>query len=473
MEPSKAVLEDQCFRDFFPISNKKYKSIYDDLRNIGDYDWNSYLNLFDADQRKNKNYCKRKCYNQRFSPGKYKNKNLYPIKEELLEFIQLMDADPTDDKKNCIWTIEHKGQLLNLDVKDVNKNIKLFQDNYPTKALPPTYEELLFDVEKTIYSSKGKTIKEKDIMVLYDGKDGKLIVPLTVEASCKYGKGTKWCTAATESQNYFEYYQESGPLYIWITKPDKKKFQFHFEKFEFADMLDEPLKTEDILYFRNKHPVISQLFKDRERELLNEYLINKTLYIDNNTFFYYYAHLLNGEWPRLEKIILENPKIQEDFKQNFKFYVEDSIDKIKYLNEKVVKDSELLDMNEEYDLKGLINFSEVLRFLNTIQERLKIDLGKDINSNIQKYFDMIKETSIYNTWNEIKDRDINEINRIHRSVTWDDEYLYEEDRDMLLNIQSVMLSLKNMIAKIPQVSFSNELEIYLRKIDQILRYNNY
>ncbi len=57
--------------------------------------------------------------------------------------------------------IENKGQLLDLDVEDVNKNIKLFQDNYPSKALPPTYEELLFDIEKTIYSSKGKTIKEK------------------------------------------------------------------------------------------------------------------------------------------------------------------------------------------------------------------------------------------------------------------------------------------------------------------------
>lgn len=276
MEPSKAVTEDQCFRDFFPKKNKKYKSIYDDLGNIDPYDWNSYLNLLDADQRENKNYCNRKCYNQRFSPHKYnKIKSLKPGDDELKEFIKLMDMDPTEEKKNCIWTIEHKEQLL--DVKDVNKNIKLFQDNYSNKALPKTYEELLFDVDKTIYSSEGKTIKEKDIRVLYDGQYGKLIEPLTVDASCKYGKGTKWCTAATESDNYFEDYQKSGPLYIWITKPDKKKFQFHFENFEFADMLDKPLKTEDILYFSNIDPVISQLFEDRENELLNEYLINKTM----------------------------------------------------------------------------------------------------------------------------------------------------------------------------------------------------
>ena len=85
---------------------------------------------------------------------------------------------------------------------------------------------------------------------------------------------------------------------------------------------------------------------------------------------------------------------------------------------------------------------------------------------------MIEKTSIYNDWNEIKE-DMKQINRI-QSVIYNEGYLNKEDRNMLLNIQSAILSLKNKIAKIPQVSFSYELGIYLSEIDGILnKYHNY
>lgn len=56
--------------------------------------------------------------------------------------------------------------------------------------------------------------------VVYD--DGKLFVvnPLDYKASCYYGKGTKWCTAA-ETDTHFKKYNEDGKLFYIIdrTKP--------------------------------------------------------------------------------------------------------------------------------------------------------------------------------------------------------------------------------------------------------------
>ena len=70
-----------------------------------------------------------------------------------------------------------------------------------------------------------------------------VIIPHTQEASCYYGKNTQWCTAATDSYNMFNHYNNQGPLFINIRKTDGKKFQFHFETNSFMDETDTPIRT--------------------------------------------------------------------------------------------------------------------------------------------------------------------------------------------------------------------------------------
>jgi hypothetical protein len=76
-----------------------------------------------------------------------------------------------------------------------------------------------------------KTQKDKEIKKdakKYETGDWVIIVPETEEASCKYGKGTTWCTASTETNNLFSKYKTQGDLYILINKkyPDDK-YQLH------------------------------------------------------------------------------------------------------------------------------------------------------------------------------------------------------------------------------------------------------
>lgn len=73
-----------------------------------------------------------------------------------------------------------------------------------------------------------------------------VIVPKTEEASCYYGKNTKWCTAATSTYNRFDQYNRKGRLYININKKTKEKYQFHFESDEFKDSADGDINLDDI-----------------------------------------------------------------------------------------------------------------------------------------------------------------------------------------------------------------------------------
>ena len=123
-----------------------------------------------------------------------------------------------------------------IEVKDINKYhslqelyniIKVFMDN-PEIA--------------TSNSDEVRRIKEGADKVFENG-EWLVIVPHTKEASCYYGKGTQWCTAAEQSHNMFDHYNSQGNLYINIRKSDGEKFQFHFESGSFMDATDTPIES--------------------------------------------------------------------------------------------------------------------------------------------------------------------------------------------------------------------------------------
>ena len=94
-------------------------------------------------------------------------------------------------------------------------------------------------------SEEERRIKANEAKRVYESPEWLVIVPLTREAACLYGKGTKWCTAAEESDNYFDYYNEQGPLYININRRDGRKYQVHFETKSFMDARDEETDAEE------------------------------------------------------------------------------------------------------------------------------------------------------------------------------------------------------------------------------------
>jgi hypothetical protein len=80
-----------------------------------------------------------------------------------------------------------------------------------------TLDELITAITNYEGKSRRNIKKVQGGNVVYD--DGKYFVvnPLNHEASCYYGKGTKWCTAA-ETDTHFKKYNEDGKLFYIIDK---------------------------------------------------------------------------------------------------------------------------------------------------------------------------------------------------------------------------------------------------------------
>ena len=100
---------------------------------------------------------------------------------------------------------------------------------------------------KTVVDSALKA--EKDVRVskeaakVYEDDEVVIMAPFTVEASCKYGSGSKWCIAATSGQNnanpHFDDYSKHSNFYFFIRKNVSNKndpkgykyaLQFRFDR---------------------------------------------------------------------------------------------------------------------------------------------------------------------------------------------------------------------------------------------------
>jgi uncharacterized protein YlxW (UPF0749 family) len=164
--------------------------------------------------------------------------------------------------------------------------------------------------------------------VVYD--DGKLFVvnPLDYKASCYYGKGTKWCTAA-ETDTQFKKYNEDGKLFYIIdrTKPTSDPLykvallrKFDGEK-KYFDAKDEYVKSGWIFgtkqlndldktvdqYLQSEFAEQLKIFNDielakKEKERLRKLEINRIL---NQRREEAQERRLDGDWD------LSNPDIDE------------------------------------------------------------------------------------------------------------------------------------------------------------------
>ena len=136
-----------------------------------------------------------------------------------------------------------------LEVFDKFKRVIENNDINTYKTLPDLYDTVKPYMDNpnqaTSHQDEIRIAKEGAEKV-YEDDTWLVIIPHTKEASCYYGKGTQWCTAASKSRNMFDEYNKEGSLYININKKTGKKYQFHFESKSFMNELDRPMR--DIAY---------------------------------------------------------------------------------------------------------------------------------------------------------------------------------------------------------------------------------
>lgn len=212
------------------------------------------------------------------------------------EFTEIVNADPFS-KSNFLspyakWLLGlYKNKNLKLeDLYKATKYIEVFnkvksrlpidkRDINKYKSLPDIFVSiqpyLESDEEVQSNTSLEKEIKRKETKRLFEDEYWLVIQPLTERAACYYGKNTEWCTAAKEN-NYFNYYNKQGPLFINIDKKNNRKYQFHFETSQFMDENDREI---DLLDLIKRNPTLRNFYnnflKDEVKNLnFNDLIIN-------------------------------------------------------------------------------------------------------------------------------------------------------------------------------------------------------
>ena len=200
----------------------------------------------------------------------------------LLNLIE--EADPTKKNNYVQWLIRTYINDPSQPLEDVLSTVsdylgkfhKLKIKNHLTNADIGQYKsfETFFD-DLDNYSSDLIDDKEDSKQIwnadpIYD-EDGILILsPKDEEAACHYGRGTRWCTSATRSNNYFQSYNRRGPLYIIAPRKPTypgEKYQFHFQGGEFKDEKDDQLRGVDLIRLTTKYPGIKNAFvKQAEKD---------------------------------------------------------------------------------------------------------------------------------------------------------------------------------------------------------------
>ena len=189
------------------------------------------------------------------------------------DFDRVIRLDPTfQDGKDSVGTygkwllnLFNKGKLDNEGhITDVltrfeqekknlkNKDIGQFKsiEEVDTYLNNPDNYNVLSDRQKLRQTQKSvrNTDIDRDAKKVFETDDWVVYIPLTYEASCKLGRGTSWCTATTETDHYYEYYSNQGPLYIIINKyHNEEKYQFHFPSTQYMDANDSSIDIAEFL----------------------------------------------------------------------------------------------------------------------------------------------------------------------------------------------------------------------------------
>lgn len=138
----------------------------------------------------------------------------------------LSKSDPSGNNKYLDWMVKTALGLLNKeeDILSADSIVNLITDFH--KRLPGIKNKDLnsyksvFDL-KAVVDEANKKAEEKRVAKqakkVFENDDAVIYAPFTLEASCKYGAGSKWCITQ-KNQNYFNDYSKHSNFYFLINK---------------------------------------------------------------------------------------------------------------------------------------------------------------------------------------------------------------------------------------------------------------
>jgi hypothetical protein len=166
------------------------------------------------------------------------------------KYEHLIDPDPE--------TYGFPRNIRNLNPKDI---FAWSRATNSTGDTPSEANSHLMNMLATLQRAHAQRDRQKqgqdDYEVLYRSEDLQVYKPNSEGASCKLGAGTKWCTAATRSQNMFDDYKNNKgvTLYYFHTKHEGKYALAVFPdgQTEQFDEEDNQIRIDDLMRVVRDH----------------------------------------------------------------------------------------------------------------------------------------------------------------------------------------------------------------------------
>ena len=172
-------------------------------------------------------------------------KKKYPDLDEKGLLDILIDKDPSGNQKYLAWAAKMLAQredptsqtadyaAANIDLyhklrayipseyKDINR-IKDLRDL--ERIASDTYQKKAEKDRLKRIEAKYKQEAMENSDVVWKDEDFLMVRPFNSGASCFWGRGTRWCISATESQNYFNQYSGEGKAFYFLFMKNKNNF---------------------------------------------------------------------------------------------------------------------------------------------------------------------------------------------------------------------------------------------------------
>lgn len=148
----------------------------------------------------------------------------------------LSSIDPSSNKKYFSWLYNifiKEAETVNFinDVRWDDLGVALLRlENYPDRFKNGGFstdinsykssEDFIFTAEKAYQKSTKKVVLKNDVDLVDEFNGIVILYPSTAEASCFYGRGTRWCI--TDEGTYYDY-MESGNLFFILNKSSNGK----------------------------------------------------------------------------------------------------------------------------------------------------------------------------------------------------------------------------------------------------------
>lgn len=231
--------------------------------------YNKYKKKIDKERKLNSNVSETSWYDKLAENNHFQDTNFKYLDDILAVLYKQFTI--TDDENYEPLTYESAREFINL-INDVVERLgdaisyyDLNKDRFQIREIRnyQTVYDFMDDVNEkknTLTKKEEKKIQKSGSVDVFSNDDVTVVKPITYEASCYYGAGTKWCTASKDTSNHWLNYSKKGNLYYVFLNRYKSDNRFYkvaiqtffdsdFNSSIYWDATDEPMtKKEEQLF---------------------------------------------------------------------------------------------------------------------------------------------------------------------------------------------------------------------------------